>query len=132
MSNKISMRQVWPYSNKAMGFNIPTYTSMEMKYTGVNLTSVFYKNNGKLVYCIDLRYDASDNLVSAAERNLKYNPEEVVWESPQDMPNQMITEVESNPTVPVEVASINTEAEYDAATESEKKTLWQWFTNLIN
>ena len=131
MSNKVSMRQVWPYSNKAMGFNIPTYTSMEMKYNGNNLTTVYYKNNGKLVYCIDLRYDASDNLISASERNLKYNPEEVIWEAPQDMPDSLIEAVENEPSVPIEVADINTEEEYDSATTSQKQTLWSWFINLI-
>lgn len=58
--------QKYPWVDSVIGFKIPTYTSIEMGYTGADMTSVVYKRNGTTVCTLALVY-SSGNLISVTQ-----------------------------------------------------------------
>lgn len=58
--------QNYPWVDSVLGFKIPTYNSIEMGYTGTDMTSVVYKLNGTTVCTLTLAY-SSGNLTSVTQ-----------------------------------------------------------------
>lgn len=58
--------QNYPWVDSVIGFKIPTYNSVEMGYTGTDMTSVVYKLNGVTVCTLTLAY-SSGNLTSVTQ-----------------------------------------------------------------
>lgn len=48
--------QKYPWIDAVPGFKIPEYNTIEMGYTGEDLTTVIYKNNGVVVCTLTLGY----------------------------------------------------------------------------
>jgi len=58
--------QNYPWVDSVIGFKIPTYNSVEMGYTGTDMTSVVYKLDGVTVCSLALVY-SSGNLTSVTQ-----------------------------------------------------------------
>lgn len=58
--------QNYPWVDSVIGFKIPEYNSVEMGYTGTDMTSVVYKLNGVTVCSLALVY-SSGNLISVTQ-----------------------------------------------------------------
>jgi hypothetical protein len=58
--------QNYPWVDSVIGFKIPTYNSVEMGYTGTDMTSVVYKLDGVTVCSLALVY-SSGNLISVTQ-----------------------------------------------------------------
>lgn len=49
-------KQNWPYIDKSLGFNIPEFDTIDLSYTGDDLTMVTYKKLNVTVAKLELLY----------------------------------------------------------------------------
>ena len=58
--------QNYPWIDSVLGFKIPEYDSIDLGYTGADVTTVTYKNNGVTVRILTLTY-SSGNLTNVTQ-----------------------------------------------------------------